>query len=123
MQTNRRCLASYRKQNTKTWAAIPTRNSKTVFQTTHKYIASLYYFNKTIMPTLSDSISHQYNLRNNTDKQYNYIIDNKQQLSFSKNCITTWNSLPKDLKEMPYTRTSYQHFKFMSKRHLIHRQS
>ena len=81
------------------------------------------YFNKTIMPTLSDSISHQYNLRNNTDKQYNYIIDNKQQLSFSKNCITTWNSLPKDLKEMPYTRTSYQHFKFMSKRHLIHRQS
>lgn len=82
------------------------------------------YFDKAVMPTLLDSISHQYNLRNNTDKQYNYLVDNKQQLTFSNNCITTWNSLPKELKEMAYTTaSSYQHFKFMSKKHLLHRQS
>ncbi len=61
-----------------------------------------HYFDKTVMPTLSDSSSHthNYNLRNNTDKQYNYLVDHKRQLTLSNNCITTWNSLPCKLKEM-----------------------
>ena len=79
------------------------------------------YFHKTIMPTFSTN-THHYNLRNNTNKQYNYLTDHKHHLIFSNNCITSWNSLPFDLKEMAYKDMSYKHFKSLSKRILLQRQ-
>ena len=80
------------------------------------------HFHKSVMPTIPTSVSHHYNLRNNNCSQYNYLIDHKYSLSFSNNCITTWNSLPYNLKETVHTNMSYQTFKFMSKRLLFQEQ-
>ena len=85
---------------------------------THKLPA---HFQEMAMPTLPIRQStHHYNLRNNTDNQYNYLNDEKYQLTFSYNCIKSWNNLPYVIKKIAYTNYgSYQHFKVTSKQHYM----
>jgi hypothetical protein len=80
------------------------------------------HINTDIMPTIQNNVTYTHDLRNNNDKQYNYIYDQKNDLTFTNNCITTWNNLPTTLKAMPYDRYTYQHFKHASKQYLLQRQ-
>ena len=71
------------------------------------------------MPTIQNNIIHSHDLRTNEDKRYNYIYDQKYHLTFTNNCIKTWNNLPTSLKMMAYDRHTYQQFKHASKHYLL----